>query len=221
MELRLNEYEVRVIGALIEKQITTPDYYPMTLNALVNACNQKNNRHPVVSYDEETVSRALGSLREKKLAFIFHGAEARVAKFGHVFPKAYDLSQEDVAILCVLMLRGPQTLGELRSRAQSLYNFESLAEVESTVEALLARDDVLMVARLPRLSGMKEPRYAHLLSGEVEFEASEPVARTSSSGFSARADTDRVAALEETVSRLRRDIDELKEELAQFRRQFE
>ncbi len=221
MESRLNEYEVRVMGALIEKQITTPDYYPMTLNALINACNQKNNRHPVVGYDEESVSRALGSLRERKLAFVFHGAEARVAKYGQVFPKAYDLSPQDVAVMCVLMLRGPQTLGELRSRSQNLFNFESLAEVEATVEALLAREDIPMVARLPRSTGMKEPRYAHLLSGDVEFEANEPLARSSTAVSPNRVDADRFAALEETVSRLQREVEDLKEELRQFRRQFD
>lgn len=219
MDQKLNEYEVRVIGVLIEKQITTPDYYPMTLNALVNACNQKNNRYPVVSYDEEAVSRAITSLRERKLAFVFHGAEARVAKYGHVFPKAYDFTPQDTAVMCVLMLRGPQTLGELRSRSQNLYNFESLGEVESTVEGLINREDSPLVARLPRLSGMKEPRYAHLLSGDVEMDTTETFSRAPAT--SPRVDGERVIALEESVTQLKREIENLKEEFAQFRRQFE
>ncbi len=226
MEPLLNEYEVRVVSALVEKQITTPDYYPLTLNALVNACNQKNNRQPVVSYDEETVSRALGTLRERKLAFVFHGSEARVAKYGHVFPKAYDLTPPELAVICVLMLRGPQTVGEIRGRSASLYNFESLVEVEATVEGLVTRDERALVSRLPRLPGMKEPRYAHLFSGEVELESSEPPQKNSAVATSIRIDPhlpapEKMRVLEETISNLRSELDQLKAEFAQFRKQFE
>lgn len=220
MESQLNEYEVRVVGAMIEKQISTPDYYPLTLNALVNACNQKNNRHPVVNYDEETVSRALGSLREKKLAFVFHGAEARVAKYGHVFAKAYDLAPPELAVICVLMLRGPQTVGEIRGRSANLYGFESLAEVETTVEGLLARNDPALITRLPRQTGMKESRYAHLLSGDVEVEAIEPPQR-SAGNSSTRVESERITAIEESMLALRRELDQVKEEFARFRKQFE
>lgn len=221
MDLLLNEYEVRVVATLIEKQISTPDYYPMTLNALINACNQKNNRHPVTSYDEETVTRALGSLREKKLAFVFHGSEARVAKYGHVFSKAYDLTPQEVAVLCVLMLRGPQTPGEIRSRSGYLYNFESLAEVETTMDALLARTDPGLITRLPRTVGMKESRYAHLLSGEIDIEMPDDTAGRTHAGSVARRDGERISILEETVTNLRREIDQLKADLAEFRKQFE
>lgn len=221
MESGLNEYEVRVIATLLEKQITTPDYYPMTLNALVNACNQKNNRHPVVAYDTETVTRALDSLREKKLAFVFYGSEARVAKFGHVFPKAYDLSPQETAVMCVLMLRGPQTAGEIRSRSANLHSFESLEEVESTLEGLTARIDPALVTRLARQPGTKEPRYAQLFCGDVELAPSETTLQGSANPPKTRLSDERMTALEGTVAALRRELDELKAHYAEFRKQFE
>jgi len=205
----------------MEKQISTPDYYPMTLNALINACNQKNNRYPVTAYDEETVSRALATLREKKLAFVFHGAEARVAKYGHVFTKAYDLTSQEVGALCVLMLRGPQTTGEIRSRSTNLFNFESLAEVEETIEGLLSKDPQLIV-RLPRNAGMKEPRYAHLLCGPVDMDQAEtPPPRTNPGSNASHIDADKLAAIEEAIGVLRRELQQLREEFAGFRKQFE
>ena len=221
LEPQLNEYEVRVVGTLIEKQISTPDYYPMTLNSLINACNQKNNRYPVTAYDEETVSRALTSLREKKLAFVFYGAEARVAKYGHVFPKAYDLTAQEVAVMCVLMLRGAQTAGEIRSRTTNLYNFESLAEVESAIDSLLSRDNPRLIARLPRSVGMKESRCAHLLSGDVDPEQTELSPQRTSVSPAPRIDNEKIAALEATIGTLRHELEQLKEEFARFRKQFE
>ncbi|MBX3279570.1 MAG: YceH family protein [Acidobacteria bacterium] len=218
MEPILNEYEVRVIGALVEKQITTPDYYPLTLNSLLNACNQKNNRNPVVAYDEETVRRALDGLREKNIAYVFHGSESRVPKYGHLFPKAYDLNPAETAILCVLMLRGPQTPGELRSRAANMHAFASLAEVESTIEGLLARTEDQIIVRLPRQTGMKESRYAHLLSGPVDFDVLE-MRPTGAVASSVRED--RLSQLEQETLTLRRELDELREQFAAFRRQFE
>lgn len=218
MEPILNEYEVRVIGALVEKHITTPDYYPLTLNALVTACNQKNNRNPVVAYDEETVRRALDGLREKNIAYVFHGSESRVPKYGHLFPKAYDLNPAEVAILCVLMLRGPQTPGELRTRAANMHSFASLAEVESTIEGLLARTDDPIIVRLPRQTGMKESRYAHLLSGPVDFDPVE--VRTIGAATTGNRE-DRLARLEQETQMLKRELDELQEQFAAFKRQFE
>lgn len=218
MEPILNEYEVRVIGALVEKQITTPDYYPLTLNSLLNACNQKNNRNPVVAYEEETVRRALDGLREKNIAYVFHGSESRVPKYGHLFPKAYDLNPAETAILCVLMLRGPQTPGELRSRAANMHAFASLAEVESTIEGLLARTDDQIIVRLPRQTGMKESRYAHLLSGPVDIDVLE-MRPTGAVASSVRED--RLAQLEQETLTLRRELDEIREQFAAFRRQFE
>ncbi len=216
----LNEFEVRVLGALVEKQLATPDYYPMTLHGLMQACNQKNQRDPVVVYDESTVQRALNSLREKKLVYTFHGSEARAVKYGHVFPKSYDLNPEETAILCVLMLRGPQTPGELRTRSAHLHAFESLPQVETVLAALTSRPEPLVV-RLPRLPNAREARYAHCLSGPVEIEAllDAPPARTrgqEDAGLALRC-----TRLEEEVSQLRAEVARLASLLDEFRRQFE
>ena len=218
METILNEYEARVVGSLIEKQMTTPDYYPLTLNALTHACNQKNNRDPVVAYDEPTVQRALDSLREKKLAYVFTGSESRVPKYGHLFPKAYDLSPPEVAALCVLLLRGPQTVGEIRGRTGNLHQFESLAEVEVTLQGLMTREAGPLVARLPPPAGAKEPRYAHLLSGEVLLEE---LRAPASASETARAGAERITKLESELDALRREVDELRRQFGEFRKQFE
>jgi len=222
MELVLNEYELRVLGALVEKQIATPDYYPLTLNALVNACNQRNHRDPVVSYDEATVVRALDSLKERKFTYTFHGSEARAIKYGHLFDKYFDLDRAHVAALSVLMLRGPQTPGELRSRTAHLHNFAGLPETEEALHNLAARAAPL-VQRLPRQPGAREARYAHLLGGAINVEElaatvmpkSEPV-RASSSG-----DNERVAELERQVAALQQELAELKQQFTEFRKQFE
>jgi uncharacterized protein YceH (UPF0502 family) len=216
----LNEYELRALGALVEKQISTPDYYPMTLNALVNACNQKNHRDPVVSYDEATVAKALDSLRVKNLAYVFHGSEARAAKYGHLFPKVFDLSEAEVPLMCVLILRGPQTPGELRSRTQHLRNFESLAEVETLLQGLSLREEPLIV-KLPRQPGSRESRFAHLLGGPVEMEQREVAPRATTSVQPSQAENVRVAKLEEETASLRQELNELKQQFADFRKQFE
>ncbi|HZN11682.1 MAG TPA: YceH family protein [Blastocatellia bacterium] len=218
METILNEYEARVVGSLIEKQMTTPDYYPLTLNALTHACNQKNNRDPVVAYDEPTVQRALDSLREKKLAYVFTGSESRVPKYGHLFPKSYDLSPPEVAALCVLLLRGPQTVGEIRGRTGNLHQFESLAEVEVTLQGLMTREAGPLVARLPPPAGAKEPRYAHLLSGEVLLEE---LRAPASASETARTGAERITKLESELDALRREVDELRRQFGEFRKQFE
>ena len=195
MNATLNEYELRALGALVEKQISTPDYYPMTLNALVNACNQKNHRDPVVSYDETIVAKALDGLREKNLAYVFHGSEARAPKYGQLFPKAFDLSEAEIPLMCVLILRGPQTSGELRSRTQHLRSFGSLAEVETLLQGLSLRDDPLVV-RLPRQPGSRESRFAHLLGGPVEIEQSEAPQRLTPSLQQRQSENDKVPKLE-------------------------
>lgn len=210
MEPVLNEFELRVLGALVEKQIVTPDYYPLTLNALVNACNQKNHRDPVVAYDETTVQRALDSLREKKLAYTFHGSEARAVKYGHVFPKSYELNEEETALMCVLILRGPQTPGELRSRTAHLHQFESLARVEELLLGLSSRPDPLVV-KLARQAGARESRFAHLLGGEVQADA--VVVKSS--------EPSKLDRLEEEVISLRQEVAELRELFEAFRKQFE
>lgn len=219
MANELDDVEVRVLGSLVEKQVTTPEYYPLTLNALTLACNQKNNRHPVTSYAESTVSQALEGLREKNLAYVFHGSTSRVPKYKHVMPEVMHLGQPELALMCVLMLRGPQTVGELRDRAARLYEFANLEEVETTLNSLSAREPEALVTRLQRQSGQKEARFAHLLSGEVHLDMiTEPEhpRRTSRAG-----ESERVQQLEQEVAALRIVVDQLREQFEQFRKQFD
>ncbi len=217
----LSATEARVLGALIEKQITTPDYYPLSLNALVNACNQLTNREPVLSLDEQTVVRALDSLRDKRLATLFSGAEARVAKYKHTLPDRLLLTPAEIALLCVLLLRGPQTVGELRTRTERLFAFDSLPEVEETLNALAARQPAPLAAKLPRAPGAKESRFAHLLGGPVEAPAAERAVPLEPATAAVRAENERIAALEREVLALRTQLDALRAEFAAFRRQFD
>jgi uncharacterized protein YceH (UPF0502 family) len=224
VETILNETEVRVVGALVEKQVTTPDYYPLTLNALVNACNQISNRDPVVKYDERAVEDAIDSLRTRNLVYIFYGAESRVPKYKHMMREVYTLSPQELAVMCVLMLRGPQTVGEIRGRTGRLYEFAELREVEEILDGLARRDEPL-VLKLPRQTGRKDARYTHLLSGTPEFE--EAVEETSVHAptrppSSTRAgEGERVARLEAEVEALRGEVAELRRQLEEFRKQFE
>jgi uncharacterized protein len=215
----LNEYELRALGAMVEKHIATPDYYPMTLNALVNACNQKNHRDPVVSYDETIVAKALDNLREKNLAYVFHGSEARAPKYGHLFPKAFDLSEAETPLMCVLILRGPQTSGELRSRTQHLRSFGSLAEVETLLQGLSLRDMPLVV-KLPRQPGSRESRFAHLLGGPVEVELSEEPPHPAPSVLQRHSENDKIAKLEEEIASLRMELSDLKQQFAELKREL-
>ena len=217
----LNAAEVRVLGSLVEKQITTPDYYPLTLIALTNACNQLTNRDPVVAFDESTVVRALDGLREKRLATQFAGAESRVAKFKHTLTDALLLTPAEVALLCVLMLRGPQTIGELRTRCERLFRFDTLPEVEEALSALAARQPQPLVARLPRQPGTKEARHAQLLAGPAELPTTAPAGRLEPAVPDARGENDRLAKLEVEVAALRGELSELRQTFAEFRRQFE
>lgn len=217
----LTAAEVRVLGALIEKQITTPDYYPLTLNALTNACNQLTNREPVVAFDEQTVVRAVDGLREKRLATLYAGAESRVAKYKHTLTDALLLTPGEVALLCVLMLRGPQTLGELRPRTERLYKFDTLPEIEAALEALAARQPQPLVAKLPRQPGTKESRYAQLLAGPGERTATPGEAAPAPAASPSVAAPDRITQLEQEVADLRRELAEVRQELASFRRQFD
>ena len=166
----LNEAEVRVLGALVEKQVTTPEYYPLTLNALVQACNQKNNRHPVAAFDEDTVTDAIETLRAKNLVYVFYGSTSRVPKYKQMMTDIFELSPPELAVMCVLMLRGPQTPGELRGRTDRLYDFAGLDEVEETLTRLMTKEPQSLAVRLPRQPSQKEVRYAHLLAGEVSAE---------------------------------------------------
>lgn len=216
MALILNEIEVRVLGSLVEKQLTTPEYYPMTLNALVAACNQKSNRDPVVSYDESTVTAALDSLRDKNLVYTFHGSTSRVVKYKHMLPNVYELDPAETAVMDVLMLRGPQTVGEIRGRTDRLFDFSGLPEVQETLDGLARREEPL-VMRLERQVGQKDARYAHLLSGEIDV-ASLPVSRERATGS---GQDGRIEQLESELESIKTEIAQLKEELARFRQQFE
>ncbi len=215
MQTILTELETRVLGSLIEKQITTPEYYPLTLNALTLACNQKNNRNPVTSYSENQVADGLESLREKNLTYVFYGSTSRVPKYKHVMTEVMHLSHAEVALMCALMLRGAQTLGELRGNASRLHDFSSLEEVETTLNALISRDPEPLVARLPRQPGQKEGRFAHLLSGDIDLEALAETERVAAASPSRRIN------LEQKVEELSAEVAALKEQFEQFRRQFE
>ncbi|HET9282990.1 MAG TPA: YceH family protein [Candidatus Angelobacter sp.] len=217
MNITLNAAEARVLGALIEKDITTPDYYPLSLNALVNACNQKNNREPVTNYDEETVRLALRNLSDKRLAGTASGADSRVAKYEHRAQEVFNFTRPETAIMCVLLLRGPQTPGELRSRTERMHKFEHLDDVLSGLQQLMRREPPLAKA-LGRRPGTKEIRYAHLLSGDVE--AWEPPA-DSSLASAVSVEAERIIQLEEHVAALQKEVAELKQQMAEFKRQFE
>ena len=216
MNIVLNPAEARVLGALVEKDITTPDYYPLSLNALINACNQKNNREPVTNFDEETVRLALRNLSDKHLAGTAGGADSRVTKYEHRLQEVFNFTRQETALICVLLLRGPQTPGELRGRTERMYQFEHLDDVLSGLQQLMRREPPLAKA-LGRRPGTKEIRYAHLLSGDVE--AWEPPAESASSAGS--ADAERIIQLEEQVAALRNEVAELKQQMADFRKQFE
>jgi uncharacterized protein len=218
MPLLLTDIETRVLGSLIEKDITTPDYYPLSLNALVNACNQKNNRDPVMTLDEPAVRDALAILQEKRLAGPASGADSRVPKFEHRLQEVFNFDRREIAIVCVLLLRGPQTPGELRGRTDRMYHFEALEDVVSTLDRLAQREPPL-VSVLPRQPGTKESRYMHLFSGDAPVAAasapaSEPVAPTNS-------DANRLAQLEHDVAGLKNQLAEVQQQLAAFRKQFE
>ena len=213
MEL-LNNIEIRVLGSLVEKEVTTPEYYPLTLNALINACNQKSNRDPVVAYDGQTVNTALESLRKQGLARTMMG-DGRVPKYKHYFSEAYTLDPPESAILCELMLRGPQTMGELRGRIERFEMNLMVDEVEMLLEMLAAREEPLVV-KLPRQPGRKDSRYAHLLAGMPEITEGEEVAT-----IAAVPRADRIGQLEAELAQLKAEITDLQRQFAEFKAQFE
>jgi hypothetical protein len=216
LNILLSPVEARVLGALIEKDITTPDYYPLSLNALVNACNQKNNREPVTNLDEESVRQALTTLQEKRLAGPTSSADSRVTKYEHRSQEVFNFTRAETAVFCVLLLRGPQTPGELRGRTERMHRFEHLDEVQSTLQRLMQREPPL-VTMLARQPGTKESRYAHLLFGEIDG-ASSVFTATPSPHFSS---DDPLTAIENEVAALRQEIAEIKAQFADFRKQFE
>jgi len=210
MDLELHPVEVRVLGALLEKEITTPEYYPLSLNALINACNQKSNRDPAVNFDEVIVEQALRSLRDKGLLLSVTGAGSRVQKYGHRISEKLNLGRPELAVLCELMLRGPQTVGELRTHAARMHPFDDLDQVQGVIDRLPE-----LIVKLERRPGEKESRFAHLLSGPPASHDPQPEVPVSP------ARVDRVASLEAEVAQLRSEVEELKQQFANFRKQFE
>ena len=205
----LTPVEARVLGALVEKEITTPEYYPLSLNALVNACNQRSNREPVMNLSEDEVRQALNVLQDMNLAGHARSADGRVPKYEHWLGEAYNFSRAETALLCVLLLRGPQTPGELRGRTERLHSFSEISDVLNGLQKLMERQPAL-AAVLPRQPGTKESRYAHLLSGPVEsiaVAAPQPPAQQSS------ASDERIEKLESEVADLRRKVEELSSKL--------
>ena len=210
MEPVLSPIEARVLGALVEKQISTPEYYPLTLNALTLACNQKNNRHPVSAYTENEVAQAVETLREKNLAYVFYGSTSRVPKYKHVMPEVLHLNAAETALICVLLLRGPQTPGELRGNTSRLYDFSGLDQIEQTLAGLITHEPDSLVARLPRQAGQKEVRFGHLLSGDIPVETP-----TEPRPISSRQ------SLEQKVDALAAEVEKLRLQFDEFKKQFE
>jgi uncharacterized protein len=211
-----------VLGALVEKETTTPEYYPLSVNALINACNQKSNRDPVMNLDEEVVRKALRSLTDQAMARSA-GGDSRVPKFEHRLNELYNFHRHEIAVLCVLMLRGPQTPGELRTRSERMYAFEDLDAVHGALN-LLQRREPALVKVLPRQPGTKESRYMHLLSGDVapqESSASQNEDAHKSSGHTSAAEADRISNLEDEINNLRRELETLREQFATFQKQFQ
>ncbi len=227
MALQLTEAEVRVLGALVEKEITTPEYYPLSVNALMNACNQKSNREPTMTLEEEAVRQALRSMSEQALVRSA-GGDSRVAKFEHRLNELYNFHRHEIAVLCVLMLRGPQTPGELRTRAERMYAFQDLEAVHAALNLLMRREPAL-VKVLPRQPGTKESRYMHLLAGDTAPSAEVPagVAIAQAAGPAigmAHAEVgsgQRIAQLEADVDELRRELETLRQQFAAFQKQFQ
>jgi uncharacterized protein YceH (UPF0502 family) len=221
MEIQLSDVAARVLGALVEKEIATPEHYPLSLNALVNACNQKTNREPVMNLDESAVTAALRSLSELEWAGAADTSDSRVRKYEHRLQEVFNFTRPETAVLCVLLLRGAQTPGEIRGRGERLHHFEELSDVQAGLQKLMQRDPML-VKVLPRQPGTKESRYVHLLCGDVEEsereQKREPVSEISR-GLATDAAT--IARLQTEIAALKNDVTELKQQFAQFRNQFE
>ena len=218
MNIVLNEMEARVLGALLEKEITTPDYYPLSLNSLVNACNQKSNRDPVMNLDEDSVRDALRTLHDNSLARSVSAADSRVTKYEHRLQEAFNFDRREAALVCELLLRGPQTPGELRMRAERMHQFNDLSEAQSALQRLMNREPPL-VKVLARQPGTKESRYIHLLSGDAK-----PVRSTAGREAPAALEREKIevfSRLSSEMAELRRDLADLKQQFAAFRKQFE
>jgi uncharacterized protein YceH (UPF0502 family) len=216
MDFRLNDIEVRVIGSLIEKEKTTPEYYPLSLNSLKNACNQKSNRNPVITCEESEIEKAIEKLREKKFAVRRTGDDLRVPKFRQTFTETLNLTDKETAVLAVLMLRGAQTPGEIKGRTGRLYDFSSLEEVDEVLTALSIREEPY-IKKLSRLPGTKENRFVHLFSGEPDLESN----KKGSEKDNELAAPDEIEKLHEEINSLRSELDNLRGEFEEFRKRFE
>lgn len=219
MDTILNDIELRVLGCLIEKELTTPEYYPLSLNALVNACNQKSNRDPVLNLDETEVIRALDSLRFKQFALL-SGMGGRVAKYRHALVEKFRFSPAELALLCELLVRGPQTAGELRTRVERMHQFREPSEVETVLLELMERTPAF-VTKLPRQPGRKESRYCHLFAGEPDLAALEGAASPEAAAARSGAEREKLARLEEELSELRQEVSALRQMVAEFKKAFE
>jgi uncharacterized protein len=214
--IRLTAAEARVLGALVEKEVTTPEYYPLSLNALINACNQRSNREPVMDLDEEAVRQALHGLEDDQLGGRARSADGRVTKYEHWLGEAFNFSRAETALICALLLRGPQTPGELRGRTERLHKFEEIGDVLAGLQKLMERDPPL-VAVLPRQPGTKEARYAHLLSGEVEAGANPLTTEHAVVPRESRQD----AGDDERIAQLEAAVRDLRQEMAELKKRFE
>ena len=210
--LRLTAAQARVLGALIEKEVTTPEYYPLSLNALVNACNQRSNREPIMNLDEDDVRQALNGLEDRQLAGRARSADGRVTKYEHWLGEAFNFSRAETALICVLMLRGPQTPGELRGRTERLHRFDEISDVVAALQKLIEREPSLAVM-MQRLPGTKESRYAHLLSGPVESIAVAQVQSGPESSAENLAQEERILQLEASVAALREEVSALRQKI--------
>ena len=216
MSTILNETEVRVLGSLVEKQLTTPEYYPLTMNALTAACNQKSNRDPVMALDDTAILAAVDSLRDRNLVYLYYGSTSRTVKYKHMLPNVFELEPPATAIMAVLFLRGPQTLGEIRERTGRLYEFSGLGEVQETLDDLARRDEPLVV-KLERQPGQKEARFAHLFSGEIDVQK----LSTATEKSGGPAANERLEKLEGEVERLGSELSSFRELFDEFRKQFD
>jgi len=214
MDLVLTDIEVRILGSLMEKEMATPEYYPLSLNALIAACNQKSNRNPVVSYDEATVLRGLQELQERKI--VRKSDLARVPKFEQILSNGLNLLHREAAVICVLLVRGPQTAGEIRNRSERLFKFNALQDVQETLSGL---QEAGLVSQLPRQPGRKESRFAHLFSGEPYSPSPEP--ETNMATTVVRREGGSMAALQQQVDTLEKELEELKRDFADFKSQFD
>jgi uncharacterized protein len=221
MDIELSQLEARIVGSLLEKEVTTPEYYPLSLNALTLACNQKTNRDPVLSLSDETVAGVLELLRGRGLVCFVRETGSRVEKYRQRLSEILNLDRREYAVLCVLMLRGFQTVGELRERGQRFYAFDDLPAVESCLNRMMERSPAPLVVKLPRSAGSKEPRYAHLLSGIPEAIEPDATHGTPSDLIGRSSHSERISALEGDVAELRREVSELRGQLVEFRKQFE